>query len=69
MSQESTEIPLVSQVVVRTLEALRNHSEFDEATRQRLEQLAKAGNLGKYESVVVALSSTEEEPCGLSNSE
>ena len=51
---------LVDQIIEKTLEALGDRHEFDEATVGRLRDLAEAKGLSKFESVVNALVGDEE---------
>ena len=52
--------PFVDQIVEKTLEALVEQEGFDEATITRLRELAHAGRLQIFESVVNALVGGEE---------
>jgi hypothetical protein len=51
---------LVGQIVAQTLQALAPHDVFDADTLVRLNELAKSGNLSKYERIISALSAQEE---------
>ena len=51
---------LVGQIVAQALQALAQHDAFDAATLARLHEMAKLGNLSKYERIISALSTQEE---------
>ena len=58
--QDTGSSPLVEQIVALMLEALTQHNEFDAETIARLHDLAKSGDMAKFERVVSALSTGEE---------
>ena len=53
--QDAGSLPLVDQIVAQALESLAQYSAFDPETIARLRELAKSGDLAKYEQVVSAL--------------
>ena len=53
-------LSLVGQIVAQALQALPQHDAFDADTLARLHELAKSGNLSKYERIISALSTQEE---------
>lgn len=62
MSPDDTPIkPLISQIVEKTFDKIRDLKEFDEATLNRLENLAKSNDLVTFASIVTALTTVEEE--------
>ena len=52
--------PFIDQIVMKTLESLDEREGFDDAAITRLRELAAAGRLQNFESVVKALVGGEE---------
>ena len=57
---DAESLSLVGQIVAQVLQALAQHDAFDADTLTRLHELAKSGNLSKYERIISALSTQEE---------
>ena len=57
---DAESLSLVEQIVAQALQALTQHDAFDDDTLSRLHELAKSGNLSKYERIISALSTQEE---------
>lgn len=53
--QDAGSHPLVDRIIAQALEALAQHIAFDVETIEHLRELAKSGDLAKYEQVVSAL--------------
>ena len=58
---ETADTPLVDHVVLRTLEALSQHPEFDQKTIERVREMVRVGSLNSYDAVVKALTTEAED--------